>query len=1129
MPVNDPGPIANLSLDYTQQWAGGVAEVAGVTTDLLGNVYTIGAFQGKVDFDPSANGRDLTNVSTSSNAADMFIRKQDSNGNLLWVKQLSLNLSWPVGPFSFNLNGPVGQYSLPVVQNNADISVDGLGNVYAIGNFGLAKWDSSGNALWSNPVSDFTTGSFRQRQIQVDAASNVYVATMNGLAKYTSNGERIWNNTTGWNADVGVDAAGNVYSVGNFAGNVDFDPGNGIVSLNSENGSTYIRQLKSNGELGWVKQLSIRESSNNQSFSMVAGASGIYVSGFFLGTNDFDPGAGVANLSAANDQFLPEDAFISKLDFAGNFVWAKSFRPQSQRFAKNEMAIDATGNLYITGGFSGTVDFDPGSGVSNLTNPTTQFYVTTDTFISKLNADGNFVWAKQFTGNTNIATGISVDRQGNAFTVGNFYAGADFDPGAGTKVLSAGRYSDGFLSKLDSAGNFVFAQSYAGERFTNTVALDDRGNTYLAGSFAGSVDFGSGTTREERSSTGDNDALICKLDAAGNHLWTRTFGGVARDGIDKVTADGSGNVYALGSFIGTVDFDPGVGVTNLTGVSSVSGVGSPFLIKFDAIGNFVWVKPFVWGKPVVLPLTDSIVDLRATADGVIELFGSERYLKFDRDGNLIQQEDRATVPAEYKVFDRQGNSYTYTAGNLTKRMRNGVMVWTERVAEQFDLRPAINADGDIAVVKYGFLGQSLRKFSQPKPPTEIFWRNPQTAEPVIWNLRNGTELVDARYLTYGSGIGDARAGQIVRYDATWRVAANVDMNGDRVRDFVYTRDGEIRVLTVGQLNGQTATVEADREYKFSAKFGSLSGQAARPFAGWELVGVEDMSGDGQRDFVFYSRQFDRTVIWMTDTAGTIVEGAVVTSAARPGGQETGAPYAWNVQAIGDFTGDGKVDMVWRNDQDLVVLWELDGTVLRTGPGSKTQLLPSIGSSFKVRGVGDFNGDGVQDILWRDQSGNVNRIWTFGTDGKRTEVSLLSATNSQWEIGGVADLNGDGTTDLIWRNNQENNVVVWNIRDAALFGPGSGYVLNYFPGGNQQVINPIGRSSRHIARIANIAGRSIAIRRHRSWRSFPDTCPLRPNLPPCRNNHKVPPVARAIRWRRPLRCARTAGIAGVRRG
>jgi hypothetical protein len=1053
-PVNDLGSIANLSLDYTKQWTTGVAEVAGVTTDALGNVYTIGAFQGAVDFDPSSNGRDLTSSATTSSTADMFIRKQDNNGNLLWVKQ-----------FSSNLSRSPGFFSIPVVRDNADISVDRLGNVYAVGSFGLAKWDSSGNSLWAKPLSRVGVSDANDpRQIQVDGASNVYAITANGLTKYTSNGELVWNNATGFNLDVDVDAAGNVYSVGVFSSNVDFDPGSGVVNLNGATGATYIRQLKSNGDLGWVKQLNIQSKTGPYRLphAMVVGNSGVYLSGFFRGTSDFDPGDGVANLQALNLNFS-DDTFVSKLDLAGNFVWAKRFSPQSPDNTQNELATDATGNVYITGGFSGTVDFDPGSGVSNLNNSINQF-PTLNTFISKLDTNGNFVWAKQFAGdNSNIAMAIGVDRQGNAFTVGNFILGADFDPGAGTKALSAGRYSDGFLSKLDSAGNFVFAQSYAGERFAEAVALDDRGNTYLAGSFTGSVDFNSGgPTREERSSTGSNDAFISKLDAVGNQLWTRTLGGVARDGIEKVTADGSGNVYALGGFIGTVDFDPGVGVTNLTGGSG--GVGSPFLIKFDAIGNFVWVKP------VVLPPVGAVIDLRATADGAIDLVHPQRYLKFDRDGNLIQAEDRTTVEADYQVFDRQGNSYTYTMGtfglpgmpdtpsNLTKRLRNGNLVWTESITERFGPRPAINANGDIAVVRYGFLGQSLRKFSQPKPPTEIFWRNPQTAEPVIWNLRNGTELVDARYLNYGSGIGDARAGQIVRYDATWRVAANVDMNGDRVRDFVYTRDGEIRVLTVGQLNGQTATVEADREYKFSANFGSLSGQAARPFAGWELVGVEDMSGDGQRDFVFYSRQFDRTVIWMTDTAGTIVSGAVVTSAARPGGQETGAPFAWNVQAIGDFTGDGKVDMLWRNDQDLVVLWELDGTVLRTGPGLKTQLLPSIGSSFKVRGVGDFNGDGIQDILWRDQSGNVNRIWTFGADGKRTEVLLLSATNSQWEIGGVADLNGDGTTDLIWRNNQENNVVVWNIRDAALFGPGSGYVLNYFPSGNQQVINP-GRAFR----------------------------------------------------------------------
>jgi hypothetical protein len=327
---NDPGPIANLSLDYTKQWTGGIAEVAGVTTDALGNVYTIGAFQGMVDFDPSPNGRDLTSIATTSNTADMFIRKQDSNGNLLWATQFSSNLS--LAP---------GLLSIPVVKNNADISVDGLGNVYVIGNFGLAKWDSLGNALWSKSLPGVGFNDLEPRQIQVDGASNAYVVTVNGLAKYASNGDLVWSNATGSNADVGVDAAGNVYSIGVFSGNVDFDPGNGIVSLNSGNGATFIRQLKSNGDLGWVKQLDIQQP---WPFSLVVGASGICFSGFFSGISDFDPGAGVANLQAANGQFPPGDTFVSKLDLAGNFVWARNFSPRSPSYTQNEVAIDATGN-----------------------------------------------------------------------------------------------------------------------------------------------------------------------------------------------------------------------------------------------------------------------------------------------------------------------------------------------------------------------------------------------------------------------------------------------------------------------------------------------------------------------------------------------------------------------------------------------------------------------------------------------------------------------------------------------------------------------------------------------------------------------------------------------------------------
>jgi hypothetical protein len=1034
---NNPGSIANLSLDYTQQWMGGIAEVAGVTTDALGNVYTIGAFQGKVDFDPSANGRELTSIGNTASNSDMFIRKQDNSGNLLWVKQLANSSG----------NGSnIGLFSLPNVVKSADIGVDGGGNLYAIGNFGLVKWDASGNQLWQRNILTIPDLTANPPHISVDTAGNAYVATESGLGKYDRDGILAWSRDGAGirNSDVDVDALGNVYSIGTFSGTIDFDPGAGVANLSDANGSLFIRKLNPAGELIWVKQLISNDiSSYNSRFTIDTSVSGVYFSGFFQATVDFDPGAGVTNLQAG----ITSNTFVAKLDLAGNFAWAKNFVSEKGGYTNNPISVDIGGNVYLTGAFSGTVNFDPGSGVNTLTKSTTQVPGITDTFINKLDANGNFVWAKQFAGDSrssNISTGISVDRQGNAFTVGNFYFGADFDPGVGQKLLSAGRYSDGFLSKLDSEGNFVFAQSYTGERFANTVALDDRGNTYLAGSFAGTVDFDPGTAREERSSNGSNDAFISKLDAVGNHLWTKTLGGVARDGIENITADGSGNVYAVGGFIGTVDFDPGVGVTNLTGGSG--DVGSPFLIKFDAIGNFVWVKP------IVLPTVGAVVDLRATADGTIELFHQQRYLKFDRDGNLIQQEDRPTVDANYQVFDRQGNSYTYTAGNVTKRSRNGNLVWTENVTGQLSPRSAINANGDIAGVENSFRGQPLRKYRQPKLTAEVFWRNSLTNNLVAWNLANGTQLVDGRLLTYGQGIGDNRVGRPVAYDQTWRLAGNADLSGDGIRDLTYTRDGAIRVLTIGQQNSKTATVEVDREFTFaSTKFGSLNGQAARPLVGWELVGVADMTGDRQADFVFYSRGLDRTVVWTTNLAGQIVDGGYVTSELRPGGQETGAPNAWNVEALADFNGDGQNDILWRNTAGVAVLWAMNGTKLDV---AKSGLLPNMPSNFQVGGVGDLNQDGIQDVIWRDQTSGMNRIWSFGVNGRPTATSLLAAP-SQWEIGAIADVNSDGFDDIIWRNNQENNVVIWAFKEGQLSLPNSGYVLNYLPGGDRQVIKPGG--------------------------------------------------------------------------
>jgi len=169
----------------------------------------------------------------------------------------------------------------------------------------------------------------------------------------------------------------------------------------------------------------------------------VYTTGHFEGTADIDPGAGVFNLTSAGLY----DIFISKLDASGNFAWAKAMGGAGYEYGLS-IALDADGNVYTTGGFfSATVDFDPGGGVLNLTSAGGY-----DIFISKLDASGNFAWAKAMGGTTRDQAGsIALDDSGNVYTTGYFHDTPDFDPGAGVFNLTSAGNSDIFVHKMSQA------------------------------------------------------------------------------------------------------------------------------------------------------------------------------------------------------------------------------------------------------------------------------------------------------------------------------------------------------------------------------------------------------------------------------------------------------------------------------------------------------------------------------------------------------------------------------------------------------------------------------------------------------------------------------------------------------
>lgn len=398
------------------------------TADAVGNVYTVGNFTGTADFDPDANTVNLTAAGTG----DAFISKLDATGNYVWVIQLGSTSSDAIN----------------------DVAVDARGNIYVVG-YGATDIDFDPGA---GTVTLPGSGSF--------------------VAKYDTDGNYIWaTRSTGGGVAIAVDANENIYLTSHAVRGTIYNP-------TEFANDTYIKKLNSTGVVQWSKMVSGKNEDIAWSIA-VDGDGNVITGGSTLSdTLDLDPGPGVYNMTREGGGF---DVFLIKLDPSGNFIWGGAITAEYPY----DLKTDAGNNIYVTGLFGGMSDFNPGAGTYHLTA------AGADPFILKLNPAGNMVWVKQLAGVTNTfayAKAMELDASGNIYTSGFVKGRFDMDPGPDSVMVNSVAAGGPFVSKLDADGNFIWGKVFGGSTMAQSygIGVDAAQNVYTTGFFKDTIDLDPG-------------------------------------------------------------------------------------------------------------------------------------------------------------------------------------------------------------------------------------------------------------------------------------------------------------------------------------------------------------------------------------------------------------------------------------------------------------------------------------------------------------------------------------------------------------------------------------------------------------------------------------------------------------
>jgi hypothetical protein len=262
------------------------------------------------------------------------------------------------------------------------------------------------------------------------------------------------------------------------------------------------------------------------------------------------------------------------------YAWTRSGGGSGNEFGGQDIALDADGNVFITGGFEDEVNFDGTGDDDTYTSEG-----DADIFFTKYNSDGTYGWTKTFGGVAeDYGQGIAVDSDGNIFITGYFQGTVNFNV-SGTDDHVSGGGTDIFITKYNADGTYGWTKTLGttGDQLGYEIAVDSNDYVVAIGKFSGTVNFDASGGTDNHSSTGGN-VFITKYGNSGSYSWTKTFGNSGQNWYYDVATDADNYIYATGYFTGTADFDGSDGVDNHTS----NGSDDIYVTRLSTDGTYKW-------------------------------------------------------------------------------------------------------------------------------------------------------------------------------------------------------------------------------------------------------------------------------------------------------------------------------------------------------------------------------------------------------------------------------------------------------------------------------------------------------------------------------------------------------------